>query len=197
MKQVILLLLLAYAGSAFSQDTIVKKDGGFIPSKVVEITDISVKYKIASNPEGPVYNVPLNEVREIKYANGNRDMFYVPAPAAPANSKYDSLMKASRGSKLLGTVFCITGPIEMASGAALVGLGIGISDKADIAIGSLFLIAGTMQLIAGPLILQNARKNKTLAQQHKSGAYLSLPSPVINYAFGSQPGYGLGVRLTW
>ncbi len=57
-----------------AQDIIVKTDKSEIKSKVVEITETSIKYKKWENVEGPIYNVSKNEVFMIVYANGKRDM---------------------------------------------------------------------------------------------------------------------------
>lgn len=60
------------------QDVIVKTDKSEIKSKVIEITETSIKYKKWENIDGPIYNVSNNDVFMIVYANGKRDMIKQP-----------------------------------------------------------------------------------------------------------------------
>lgn len=61
--------------SLYSQDVIVKRDGSTIISKVLEVNPESVKYKMISNIEGPIYNINISEIFSINYANGEKELF--------------------------------------------------------------------------------------------------------------------------
>lgn len=58
----------------FAQDTIVKKDGKIIVSKVIEISPTEIKYKKWDNLDGPTYVIYREDVRKIKYANGTEEI---------------------------------------------------------------------------------------------------------------------------
>jgi hypothetical protein len=74
MMFLVLAFMVAAAG-AVAQDIIVKTDGSEIEAKVTDIGLTEIKYKKFSNPDGPVYVMPKNEVFMIKYENGEKDVF--------------------------------------------------------------------------------------------------------------------------
>lgn len=60
---------------ANNPDIIYKKDGTEIKSKVIEITDYSIKYKKYEQLDGPVRNIPIKDAFMIIYKNGKREVF--------------------------------------------------------------------------------------------------------------------------
>lgn len=84
MKRTVLLLLAAICGvfTAAAQDVIVKTDEAKVEAKVTEITPQELRYKRFSNIEGPTYVLPLTDIWYIQYANGEKEFFTQPAPAA-------------------------------------------------------------------------------------------------------------------
>lgn len=72
--------------TALADDVIVTTSGTTIDAKVVEISDTDVKYKKASNPDGPTYSMKIASVARIDYDNGTSDIFntsatsYTPDP---------------------------------------------------------------------------------------------------------------------
>ena len=58
-----------------AQDTLVLNDGTLIKSKVIEITESSLKYKKYSNLNGPIYTIDKNQVLSIHYENGEQESF--------------------------------------------------------------------------------------------------------------------------
>lgn len=60
---------------AAAQDVIRRTDDRSIEAKVIEITPEAVRYKRFSNPDGPTYVLPVREIREIVYPNGEKDVF--------------------------------------------------------------------------------------------------------------------------
>lgn len=57
-----------------AQDIIVKTDKTEIKSKVLEITETTIKYKKWQMQDGPIYNINKNEVFMVIYANGQREV---------------------------------------------------------------------------------------------------------------------------
>lgn len=88
-----------FSVAAHAQDVIVKKDGGTIISKVLEIDDTVVKYKKFSNLEGPTYSIAKAEVNYINYENGEKETFTVPeAEESALNSSISILQEQQRNS---------------------------------------------------------------------------------------------------
>lgn len=74
-KLVAITVLLCLSTSfILAQDTIVKKNGQIIISKVTEIGPTEIKYKDWNNLEGPIYVIYREEVRKIKYENGKEEI---------------------------------------------------------------------------------------------------------------------------
>lgn len=70
----LLSVLFCVAGLS-AQDVITKTDGTKLDAKVEEITDTSIRYRKASNPTGPIYNIPISSVASILYQNGTTEKF--------------------------------------------------------------------------------------------------------------------------
>ncbi len=69
-KKLFFVFVLALAQHVFSQDTIFKRNGEVIASKVLEINTAEIKFRKTSNLTGPVYSEARNEVLRIKFENG-------------------------------------------------------------------------------------------------------------------------------
>lgn len=67
-------------GLTHAQDTIYTRNGSVINGKVAEITQAEIKYKKASNPDGPVYSMGKEDVVLIHYRNGSKDVFASNSP---------------------------------------------------------------------------------------------------------------------
>ncbi len=59
----------------YAQDVIVKKDGSTILCKTIEVTSDVIKYKKASNLDGPTYSINISEIISVNYENGEKDQF--------------------------------------------------------------------------------------------------------------------------
>ena len=70
LKKLFFVFVLALAQHVFSQDTIFKRNGEVIASKVLEINTAEIKFRKTSNLTGPVYSEARNEVLRIKFENG-------------------------------------------------------------------------------------------------------------------------------
>ena len=75
MKKLIIPCLLLVAGYAFAEDLIVLRNGDIVKAIVSDITPTEIKYKKASNPNGPSYTVNKADVLSINYENGDKDVF--------------------------------------------------------------------------------------------------------------------------
>ena len=80
--------------SAFAADfdIIIKTNSEKIEALIQEVSDTEIKYKKASNPNGPLFVVKLDEVATILYANGDvqaiESTTNQPAPAVQQQSNY-------------------------------------------------------------------------------------------------------------
>lgn len=86
MKKLLLLVLLSISVVAgYAQDTIIKRNGDEIEVRVLEVRPETVLYKRFDNLEGPVIHILKSDVFMIKYQNGTKEVFKLPAaPPAPA-----------------------------------------------------------------------------------------------------------------
>ena len=77
MKRIIFLLTALFFGlqMAQAQDLITTRNGEEIRAKVLEVGLHTVKYKNYSNIEGPDYVLSKDDIRFIKYENGEKDIF--------------------------------------------------------------------------------------------------------------------------
>ena len=68
----------------FCQDVMVLKNADEIKSKVIELTDLTIKYKKWENVNGPTYNISKSEVLFIRYENGTKEVIStIPKPPEP------------------------------------------------------------------------------------------------------------------
>ncbi len=58
----------------FGQDIMVLKNSDEIKSKIVELTDFTIKYKKWENLNGPIYNINKRDVLFIRYENGFKEV---------------------------------------------------------------------------------------------------------------------------
>jgi hypothetical protein len=76
MSKNISFLLFLFAGlSVQAQDTLYTVGGQKIPAKVIEINQTEIKYKKATNLDGPTYVVDKTDVALIEYKNGSKELF--------------------------------------------------------------------------------------------------------------------------
>jgi hypothetical protein len=76
MKRILLLLLIGFTGNLiFAQDVIIKRNSDEIKSKILEITNETIKYKDFEFLDGPIRNIKISEVIMIIYENGKKETF--------------------------------------------------------------------------------------------------------------------------
>lgn len=56
-----------------AQDKIYKTDGQVLESKVLEISNSEIKYKVFANLNGPTYTIPKSEALKVVYENGTTE----------------------------------------------------------------------------------------------------------------------------
>ncbi|MCC8070381.1 MAG: hypothetical protein LIO90_01085 [Bacteroidales bacterium] len=82
-----LCMILACSVALFADDIIVMRNGDVINGKVTEITLTEIKYKKASNPDGPTYTAAHADVLAINYENGEKETFEAQANQSVPSSE--------------------------------------------------------------------------------------------------------------
>jgi hypothetical protein len=107
----------------------------------------------------------------------------------PVVTPYDSLMRASKGNKLLGITSAVCGPIILSGGIFnLVTADEGI----DYVLGGTLIGLGTAFIALAPVCLIKSKQQRNAAQQLKTTAYIYPPNICTN---SNLTGVGLSVRL--
>ncbi|NOX86924.1 MAG: hypothetical protein GXO86_13335 [Chlorobi bacterium] len=75
MKKLLVIIFLFVFGYSYSQDLIILKNGDEIRAKVTEILSETIKYKRATNLNGPTYSIEKSKVFMIRYKSGDKDIF--------------------------------------------------------------------------------------------------------------------------
>lgn len=74
-----ILALAAFVASgtalASAQDIVTMKNGDTVAAKVLEIDEVSVKYRLFDEPGGVIYSVSRSGIRSIRYENGRVENF--------------------------------------------------------------------------------------------------------------------------
>jgi len=73
-----------------AQDTIVKRNGNNILSKIIEISETEVKYKKFDFQDGPNFIENKSEIQLIKYSNGTKDEFKIQLNAIAKTNESDT-----------------------------------------------------------------------------------------------------------
>ena len=81
-------------------DLILLRNGGEINALIIEISQSEIKYKRASNPNGPLYTIDKNEVEKVVYPNGEMDLFAFIEPD-DGNPKQQEAVAAADNSTLI------------------------------------------------------------------------------------------------
>ena len=77
MKYLYVFFIIAAISNSYSQDIILKKNGGSIESKIDEIGIDKIKYHKYSNLSGPVFVILKEDVAKITFENGEIETFNV------------------------------------------------------------------------------------------------------------------------
>jgi hypothetical protein len=75
MKKLVFAICFLYTINLFSQDVITLKDKTSIKSKILEVTETTLKYKKFDNQEGPIYTISKKEIFNVMYQNGDTESF--------------------------------------------------------------------------------------------------------------------------
>lgn len=71
----LIISLILLTNNLNAQDVITKRNGEDINAKVLEISDLEVKYKKFDFLDGPTYTEKKSEILIIRYENGSKDIF--------------------------------------------------------------------------------------------------------------------------
>ncbi len=113
-KLIIVSLLCILTLSAYGQDVIVRKNGLLIQADVREIGLEVIKYRKASDPEGPLYSMYRENIYAIVHDNGDKDYFSKPdettftSPPANKEEKKNKLFEKITESSYLFNSFSIS-----------------------------------------------------------------------------------------
>ena len=82
MKKILFILVavIGFGFAAIAQDVIVTTEGKKIESKVTEVNENDIRYKLFDNPSGPVYFLKKSDIAAILYESGHVDVFKMPQP---------------------------------------------------------------------------------------------------------------------
>lgn len=76
MKKIVSSIILSVCGlCCFANDVIVTRNLEKIEGKIIEVSKNEIKYKKASNPDGPTFVIETNEVGTIVYENGEIEVY--------------------------------------------------------------------------------------------------------------------------
>lgn len=89
-KLLFVTILLISVVELFGQDSILKVNGEKISVKVLEIGTDNVKYRKFSNLDGPLYTIAKDELKEIIFENGDKEVFNNSATKANDSKVTDS-----------------------------------------------------------------------------------------------------------
>lgn len=105
MKNLIKSLLILTPALVSAQDVLYKTDNTKQEVKVTEINGASIKYKVFSNLDGPLYVINKNEVALIIYQNGKHEAFNtvnaLPAHVDPSAKKIKQYEKVTENKNVI------------------------------------------------------------------------------------------------
>ena len=209
--------------STWAQDIITFRDGQSVKAQVTEVSDTSIKYRLADNPNGPLYTKNTSDIFSITYQNGKTETFkaaalpssaattsassYSTAPAAQNVNIDPDLEGRLRRLKVWSKVLKIYGWIVTSGGVALTAACIAegetdfevlYSPISATAIGTTSLIIGYH--LSGKrkrLMRQNGLVGAipVVTKEYKIGDCTLAPS-VNLMSYNNNPAQGVGAGLT-
>lgn len=88
-KNIFFVCSLLFTVYCYSQDVIYKTDNTKLEGKVLEVGTSEIRYKLASNPDGPTYVIVKSDLVLITYQNGSHQLFS--SENKSSQPKFDSL----------------------------------------------------------------------------------------------------------
>lgn len=102
MKRYIFIIVLLFTSlSLRAQDVILKKDGSTVLAKVVSVRADDVEYYIWTSQTGPLYVIKKEDIQQINYQNGQKDVF-----SAQGSASTFVMPERLQGRPLLGSSYC-------------------------------------------------------------------------------------------
>ncbi len=96
MKKIVLALLAMCTMMASADDIIVMRNSEKINAKILEVSDIEIKYKKTNNLDGPTYSTKTSQINTIIYENGDVQVYNQPAAQPVRNETVYSESLASQ-----------------------------------------------------------------------------------------------------
>lgn len=93
----ITILLIITCQQLRAQDTLVKHNGDKLTVKLIEINPQDILYKRFDSPEESVFSILRDEIAEISYRNGTRELLTKTSPVKKTNVKHSELSVMNRG----------------------------------------------------------------------------------------------------
>lgn len=174
MKRFIVLAALTALCAGFgmnvsAQDVILTKDMDIIKAYVREISDDTVSYTKASNPDGPLYKISTAKLLKISFENGTEDVFATPGEAESQqnNAAYQSVGVAS------------SSPFTPQAAEKLAELD---SNRGDVLLNGKKLSSAEMEVIMPYDLYASARKGQKMRNVGKG---LMIPGAILTgFAIG-------------
>ena len=152
MKKIAFLFAIIFITSfALAQDVIVTKEGKKINSKVTEINENDIRYKIFENLDGPTYTMKKSEIATIMYENGHVEVFTmsISTPPPPVQQPMPN-----------NSIYYTKADYEKALALRKAGIGCFVGGLGGTVLGSVLFIAGALsweyELAAAGYILMYA-----------------------------------------
>lgn len=98
MRKLTLLIALFVCSLLHANDIIILRNSTRIDAIITEVSDETVKYHKASNPDGPIFVTNTSEISSIVYDNGEVQSFHVEKPAV--NNETSQSSQPEKKSKL-------------------------------------------------------------------------------------------------
>lgn len=75
MKHLIVVITLLLSCNLIAQDKITKKGGEIVEVKILEVSPNEIKYRLLSEPEGPIFIMDKDRILEVTYENGRTEKY--------------------------------------------------------------------------------------------------------------------------
>ncbi|MCD6011271.1 MAG: hypothetical protein K0Q79_1133 [Flavipsychrobacter sp.] len=195
LKFVVPVVITLFAGSAYAQDKIHKRDGEVIDAKVKNVGTKTITYSRFDNQSGPEYTILKHDVLKIKYEGGSEEAFESMGRHRGPSRMWDAsdgngMAKVNYGRNLIALA-----PLQFTDN----GLGFSLSynralDK-DAIISFYLPVIATFKLNSGSYL--NTATN-TYVNGHQDMMFYVMPG-VLLYPGGSlgKVRYGIGPSLVY
>ena len=110
-----MVVLIGFGIAAIAQDVIITKEGKKINSRVTEVNENDIRYKLFENQSGPTYFMKKSDIASILYESGHVDVFNMSISTSPSQTGYNprqytqSDLKSAKALRNAGVALFSTG----------------------------------------------------------------------------------------